>query len=125
MDGVINGRRVNKSLGTRNKGVADELLLKIELEAQTSPECIVKPTLKEACDRFLDQKKAQHLSETSLSKYRRLFERLTEFTCQQNLVELADVSPDVLNRFRQKWTFSATTANKRIEELRAFFPVRC
>jgi site-specific recombinase XerD len=101
--------------------VADEPLLKIELAAQTTPECIVKPTLKEACDRFLDQKKAQHLSETSLSKYRLLFERLTEFARQQNLVELTDVSPDVLNRFRQTWTFSATTTNKRIEELRAFF----
>jgi integrase len=100
--------------------MADELLLMIELAAQTTPECI-KPTLKEACDKFLDQKKAQHLSETSLSKYRLLFERLTEFARQQNLVELTDVSPDVLNRFRQTWTFSATTANRRIEGLRSFF----
>src|SRR5437773_12338375 len=66
VDGVVNGRRLNKSLGTRNKSVADELLLELELAAQKTSECTVKPTLKQACDRFLDQKKAQHLSETSL-----------------------------------------------------------
>jgi hypothetical protein len=99
VDGVIRGRRVNKSLGTRNKSVADELVLYLELKSQ-APQCtLVTPNLAEACDRFLDQKKAQHLSETSLSKYRLLFERLTEFARQQNLVELTDVSPDVLNRF--------------------------
>jgi integrase len=36
-------------------------------------------------------------------------------------VELADVTPDALNQFRETWIFSTTTANKRIEKLKAFF----
>jgi len=117
VDGVVNGQRLNKSLGTRNKSVADELLLGLELKSQLFLNILAKPTLAEACDRFLDKKKAKRISETHFSKYRLLLERVKEFAHHQRLVELTEISPDVVNRFREAWTFSAATANKRIELL--------
>src|SRR5262245_60547616 len=52
VDGVIKGKRVNKSLGTRNKGVAEERLLHLELSSQAPQGIVVTPALAEACDQF-------------------------------------------------------------------------
>src|SRR6266404_8742579 len=119
IDGVINGKRYNKSLHTRNRNVAEDLKLQLELgQPAEGPTPIA---LTEACEKFLSDAQARGLREPTLYKYRLLFRRLKQFSELNCLQHPKDFDVDTLRQFRETWPHSGISANKRLEELRAFF----
>jgi len=119
IDGVLDGRRYNKSLRTRNRNVAEDCLRRLEVGGATSPPPPV--LLTEACEKFLSDALARALREPTLYKYRLLFGRLKHFSERQQLHRLEDFDVDAVRQFREAWPHSGVSANKRLEELRAFF----
>jgi integrase/recombinase XerD len=119
IDGVIDGRRYNKSLRTQNRNVAEEKLRQLEIGEALDPQAC--PSLAEACESFLLDAQARELREPTLYKYRLLFKRLKSFSEQSGLHYVKDFGVKDLRRFRESWTYSAISANKKLEELRAFF----
>jgi integrase/recombinase XerD len=119
VDGVIDGRRYNKSLRTRNRNAAEDCLRRLEVGEATDPPPPV--LLTEACEKFLLDALARKLREPTLYKYRLLFRRLKHFSESQKLHRLENFDVDSVRRFRETWPYSGVSANKRLEELRAFF----
>jgi hypothetical protein len=70
VDGTLQGRRVNKSLDLRNWARASEIIRDWEIARTVTEEKIAAVPVQDACEAFLSDAAAQHLSEASLKKYR-------------------------------------------------------
>jgi hypothetical protein len=119
VDGTINGKRCNKSLRTRNRVIALDAVRQMEVRGNFigHPE---PRTLTEACEKFLADAKARELSEPTLYKYRLLLRRLEVFGLNTGIRFIEELTLDALRKFRSDWPYRGSSANKRIEELRAF-----
>src|SRR5437016_2233078 len=80
VDGRLQGERVNKPLDTRNWKQANEIIRDWEIEKTVTEQKKVAQPVREACDAFLADVEAQHLSVASIKKYRVLLinQRLPE-----------------------------------------------
>lgn len=122
VDGTVNGQRYNMSLRTRNRDVALDTVREMEVTGQIidQPQPPEPITVMEACQKFLADAVARELREPTLYKYRLLFRRLQAFALNNRLPFIKDFSVDVLRQFRATWHHRGTSANRRLEELRAF-----
>jgi hypothetical protein len=138
VDGTIDGKRYVKSLGTRNRDVARAMMREIEeTEIETDAEIEKKQqivaeisypeqvTVGDACDRFVADGKARNLSDQTLYKLRLLVHRFKTFADQNDLRLVKELNVDALRRFRAQWPHRGASANKRLEELRAFCRFCC
>ena len=121
-DGVIDGKRWNKSLRTRNRDVADDFVREMEVTGEVIGQTptVEVVTVSDACEKFLADGSARGLREATLYKYRLLFRRLRDFTERSRILLIRGVSVDALRQFRATLPHRGTSANKRLEELRAF-----
>jgi len=122
VDGVIDRKRWNKSLRTRNRDVALDIVREMEVTGEVieQPPTAELVTLSVACEKFLADSSARGLREATLYKYRLLFRRLRNFAERSRILLIRDVSVDALRQFRATLPHRGTSANKRLEELRAF-----
>ena len=129
------GRRICRSLKTRNWQKAEDLLRKWEADDRLRPSETEPPpiplldkapqlpghSLEAACREFLADAAARGLREPTLYKYRLLLRRLLAFAQERGLRLVKDITLEVLREFRATLPHHNTAARKRIEELRAFF----
>jgi integrase len=122
VDGTIDGVRCSMSLGTRNRDVALAMVREIELTGEIATDSAPsEPTrLGEACEKFLADGRARGLSAHTLYKFELLLRRLKAFAEGGNLLFVKNLDVDTLRQFRATWPHHGTSANKRLEELRAF-----
>ena len=133
VDFTFAGKRIYKSLRTRNWQKAEDLLRKWEADDLSAAKAQlprtfdppnappVRHTLEVACTAFLAEAKTRGLREPTLYKYRLLFQRLQAFTRDRGLRYVAEMNLEILRDFRATWPHRNTAARKRLEELRAFF----
>ncbi len=95
-----NGRQVKVSAKTRSWTKADALRKK--LEAGEQPEVVVA-TVKEAIDLWLP---VVERHSKSLVKPRRMMNLLLEFCAKKGVTRLNQLTPDLLEEWRQSWTFN-------------------
>lgn len=115
-DGIVRGRRVRRSLDTRNWARAMRRLAELE-EARGEGR---KPkTVGEAAEAFLSDR--SHLEPATLTKYRRILGRLEAFARAEKLATVAAVALEDLDRYRQGRKLSALTWSKELQLLRTFF----
>jgi integrase/recombinase XerD len=136
LDHSYAGKRIYRSLGTRNWQEAEDVLREWETEDlrcknasrlsrlpdPSSP--TAKPadqTLEAACAGFLADAEARRLSDPSLYKYRLLLRRLQAFALERGLRFLAEFGLQILREFWASLPNRNTPSRKRIEELRTFF----
>jgi integrase/recombinase XerD len=120
VDGTLSGVPIRKSLHTRDWQKAQEIAREWEAEGQRVEEA--QPiTVKEACDKFIDDAEARGLREPTLYKYRLLFRRLQDFAGNEGIKCLCEIDLDGLRRFRATWPNRNIAAKKKLEALRAFF----
>lgn len=125
------GIRTDRSLRTRDWQQAEDILRKWrENESPTGPEMQPRPplapgpisrTVERACNDFLEDAKSRGLQPATCDKYELLFRRLQLFSEERSLGLIESVTLDELRRFRASMTYGNTAAQKRVEELRAFF----
>src|SRR6266567_1852865 len=120
VDGVIGGREVRLSLGTRDSKKANEKVHEWE-----SKERIVERgtavTLAEAWTSLLADLEARKLSHQTVRKYKLLDRQMKAYGEERGLKMLAQFDLDVLSKFRGTWKDGPRTAGKKLERLRAFF----
>jgi integrase/recombinase XerD len=119
VDGTINGKRCNKSLRTRNREVALDAVREMEVKGNFIGHRAPR-TLSEACKEFLADAKARGLREPTQYKYRLLLRRLEAFGLNIGIRFIEELTLDALRKFRSDWPYRGSSANKRLEELRAF-----
>jgi len=120
VDGVIGGREVRLSLGTRDSKKANEKVHEWE-----SKERIVERgaavTLADAWTSLIADLEARKLSHQTVRKYKLLERQMKAYGEERGLKMLAQFDLDVLSKFRATWKDGPRTAGKKLERLRAFF----
>jgi integrase/recombinase XerD len=133
VDGRLAGKRVNKSLGIRNWTLANEILRDWEIAGRIQQEARADTPVREACDAFMIDARAQRLSEASLKKYRvllinqhlpedraRFSPSLSTFCAEAGIRFTTQITLPVLTNFRGQWKDAAISGAKKLERLRAF-----
>ncbi len=116
-DWTVDGKRLMRSMETRDWGVAQSKARVWETEGiADTPRKVV-----EACDQFIADAKARGLKDASIYKYRILFKQLQAFALAQNIILLTDLTLEKTRLFRESWTNKGQSAKKKLEFLRAFF----
>ncbi len=120
VQGTLGGKKIRKSLGTRNWQQAQ--MLAREMEAEDRCPSSRKPTtVEDACSAFIRDAKGRGLREPTLYKYDLLFRRLKDFAVRRGVVFLRDLDLDALRQFRETWPHRNISARKKLEALRTFF----
>jgi integrase len=133
VDGYLSGERINKSLGIRDWTRANEIIRDWEIGGTILEEVPAGVSIQDACDAFMADAEAQHLSGASLKKYRILLVNrhtpkelekyspsLGEF-CQETGIQFTNqITLPVLMQFRCRWKDGAISSAKKLERLRAF-----
>jgi integrase/recombinase XerD len=122
VDGRLNGVRVHKSLGTRDRETALQGVRDLESVPKGAGSWQrERITAGEACVRFVADLEARKLKASTVRKYRLLFKHLTEFAKDHHLSRLDQLGIEELDEFRCQWKDGPQTAAKKLERLRAFF----
>ncbi len=118
-DGIYKGQRIRQSLNTRSSQTAErrlnELLAKID-EVQSGEAM----TVRTAGDRFLASYEGSAKPST-IRKYKTKIELLADFCTRTRVPLLAEVTIDVLERYRSSRTISLVTWKVELQALRTFF----
>jgi site-specific recombinase XerD len=120
VDGILGGREIRRSLGTRDVKKASQKLYEWE-----SKERVIEPgtaaTVEEAWASMITDLEARKLSAETVRKYKLLERQMKKFGEDRGLTMLTQFGLDVLSRFRATWKDGPRTAGKKLERLRAFF----
>jgi integrase/recombinase XerD len=119
LDWRVDGKRIQKPLGTRDWGVAQIQARRIEVDGLIST--VTPTTIESACEKFLSDAIARGLKEESLRKYRQLFKQLKAYAQLKGIVFVNNLSTPMLLEFRTTWKNSNRSAKKKLELMKAFF----
>jgi integrase/recombinase XerD len=115
VEGTLNGIVVRQALRVRSFEAAQKIVRDWEVRGSIVEN--ERISVKDAAERFLADRIAQRLKESSLSKYRLLIAELKdEFSGG-----LDSISLDKLRKYRESWKVGPVTARKKLERLRMFF----
>lgn len=117
--GTLGGRKIKKSLETRNWNEAAKRVQEWEAAEKITESGDV--SLADAWKNFLADLEARKLSAQTVRKYRVLERQMTAFGQARGLEGLALFDLDALTAFRSTWKDGVRTAAKKLERLRAFF----
>jgi integrase/recombinase XerD len=104
IDGTLSGKRMLKSLNTRNWTQALEISRELELDGQVQVKTAEEPiSLAIAADEFVADAKARELNERTIYKYEFLFEQLRAFGETEGVPYLNQLDVRLLRKFRATW----------------------
>lgn len=103
------GKLIRKSIKSRSWEAGLKIISELEMAGQEIP------TIKEACDRFIEYQTSRDLSPDTLRKFKLLFAELPT----QTLVSA--VTPSDLDAIFKTWDMAPSSTNKKLERLRSFF----
>ena len=126
-DGYFGTSRLRQSLDTGDWARAERKRAEIEASWQerglpASPAEREPVSIAAACEDFLSDARARGMEEDStVYKYRLLFEQMKAFTRDNGLRFLRELDLPTLRKFRASWTNKNFSAQKKLESLRTFF----
>jgi integrase/recombinase XerD len=120
VDGILGGKEIRRSLGTRDWTKANREVQKWEAAERVS-EQEAPVMLADAWDKLLADLEARKLSESTIGKYKLLRRQMTAYGEPRSLTHVAAFDLDTLSQFRATWKDGPRTASKKLERLRAFF----
>jgi len=122
VDGFLRGRRLRKTLGTRNWIRAKEIVTDWEIAGriveEEEPQQLT--TVADACKAFLADAKARNLRPATLYKYHLLFRQLQIFADNAGLTVVNQLDLEALRSFRESWPNRNIAGKKKLEALRTF-----
>lgn len=120
--GTLGGEKVRKALDQTSWEAASDLIAAWTTSGEIGVVRIEVPALREAVDRFLTDAAARHLSEETVKKYRQILNgKLLPWFESRGVTRLKQIDVDSLRKFRASWSYSPIAAQKRLEDVRAFF----
>lgn len=111
IEGKLHGRMIRRSLDLRSWEAAQKLARDWEVLGESV-------IVKDAVDRFLDDRKTMKLSEAMMRKYNAVAQELKD---QFGNLSVNSVSVDDIRKLREGWKFAPITSYKRLETIRKFF----
>jgi len=120
VDGFLSGKELRESLKLRDWQRAQEMVREWEAEDRRTRQTEQQITIKDAHRKFIADAEARKLNQSTLYKYRLLFQELDAFAEAYKLQFLAQLDLDTLAAFRATWTQGPRTSLKKLERLRAF-----
>jgi hypothetical protein len=120
VDGFLGGKEIRESLKLRDWQRAQEMIREWEAEDRRTRRTEQQMTIKDAHRKFVADAEAQKLNQSTLYKYRLLFQELDAFAEAYKLQFLMQLDLDTLATFRATWTQGPRTSLKKLERLRAF-----
>lgn len=114
-DGYVNGRRVRRSLGTRDMARARKIAVAFE-----SPDERIYKSVSAGVTAFLDHCDVEGLRFSTCRKYRNTLNRLSAFCDARQLVWIGELTMDVLDAFRASRKLAPIAAVKELQLLRQF-----
>lgn len=120
VDGVLGGREVRLSLGTRDSTKANQKLHEWESKEQVI-ERGAAVTLADAWASMIADLEARKLSDQTIRKYKLLESQMEAYGEECGLKMLVQFDLDELSKFRAMWKEGPRTSSKKLERLRAFF----
>lgn len=114
-DGEYNGRRIRRSMKTVNWERAKKRLAKWEQELESGT---VRKSVSAAADAFVD---AQDVQSATMTKYRRVMNRLTEFAKPSNIEYIDQFTLVDLDAYKRTRPICALTWQKELQTLRGFW----
>ena len=121
IDGTLNGKRMLKSLNTRDWKKALGISRDLELDGPNVKNADELISLAIATDEFVADAKARELNERTIYKYKFLFEQLRAFGETEGIRYLSQLDVRLLRKFRATWKDRNLAALKKLERLRAFY----
>jgi len=119
VEGLLGGRHVRQSLGTRDWERAQGVICKWEAEGRIERAGPVR--FEEAAERFLADARARNLVEETVKKYKRLLRHLKDFAVRSGYQLVRELDVDALSSFRVEWKDGPRASQKKLERLRSFF----
>ncbi len=124
VDGSLRAEKIRESLKTRSWEQAQDKAREMEANPDAEPEP-ERLTIADACNQFVKDAEARHLSPATLDKYRLLFRDLKTFADGAGFRFLMELDLAAIRRFRASWPDHNLSALKKLERLRAFFRFAC
>ena len=118
MRGILFGNPVKESMKLRSWAAAERE--KRELETTHNETKIEPATIQKAKEVFLSKLRGDGVQPDTIRKYNLMFSQLEAF-CGGPIRYLHDLTFEQLLSFRESWTESAATQNKKLDRLKAFF----
>jgi len=119
-EGTLDGKRVPKSLRTRNWNIAVRKAAEWELIG-SAVDPAARPSIAQACAAYLKEIEAQNLAHETQRKIRLLIRQFLAFCEEQELSSISDLSLPRIRDFRASWQLAPITATKQLERLRSLF----
>lgn len=116
IQGTHDGKTMRKSLDVTSWARGERS--KRDIEDGVKPEGI---KIADALDKFIADCKARNLNPSTFGKYDRLSKALKQFADDHCYRLLAELSTDILRKFRETWTLAPRIAGKQLEHLRQIF----
>jgi hypothetical protein len=114
---VANGKRVRKSLHATSCERGEDFLR--SLDPEDIPD---KVTIDDACERFLANFRSRKLAYETIGKYELLGRELKQ---RFKGLDVAGISIDDLESYREGWKLSPVSAGKKLDRLKTFFKLCC
>jgi integrase len=114
----IDGKRHRMSMKTTNYQKALAIVRREEIDG--IKQLTTSPSIKDACDKYLEDAEARELKEPTLYKFKLLFRQLQGFAEDQGIVYVSDLNLDNLRSFRATWPNRNEAARVKLGNLRAF-----
>lgn len=119
VDGTLGGRKIKKSLKTRNWNEAARIVQEWEAAEKITESPAV--SLADAWQNLFADLETRALSPQTIRKYKLLESQMTAFGQARGLTKLAAFDLATLTAFRGTWRDGVRTAVKKLERVRAFF----
>lgn len=120
VDGILAGREIRLSLGTRDSKKANQKVHEWESKERVI-ERGTAVSVADAWTSMIADLEARKLSHETIRKYKLLERQMRAYGDERGLTLLAQFDLDTLSRFRATWNDGPRTAGKKLERLRAFF----
>jgi integrase len=122
VQGSLAGEWIKKSLGLTSWEAATDLVRSWESAGGIGQRRREIPSVADAITKFLLDAESRELKPISIRKYRHFLEKqLLPFATSTGRTRLQQFDVEALRAFRASWKFKASTQQKKLETLRAFF----
>lgn len=122
VEGSLGGETVRRGLDLSSWGAASDLIAQWNAAGRIGARNAEPPRIDMAITKYLDDARARHLAEATVSKLTTIFQKqLLAWTKDQGLRYLKELTPERLSDWRSTWKDNALAASKKYQRAVGFF----
>lgn len=122
VEGSLGGETIRRALDLKSWGAASDLIAQWNGAGQIGAQNDEPPRIDTAIAKYLDDARARHLAEATISKLTTIFEKqFLAWTKDTGLRYLKELTPERLTDWRSTWKDNALAASKKYQRSVGFF----